>query len=82
MRTYDAITTGKLWDMPGGTTGLALGVERRELNFGQQWDEGSQQIGYWGFNGAAFAQSDFSGSSATNAAFVEMVVYPAKSIGD
>lgn len=80
LKTYDAITTGKLWDMSGGTTGLALGVERRELNFSQQWDEGSQQIGYWGFNGAAFAQSDFSGTSATNAAFVEMVMYPVKAL--
>ena len=79
LKTYDAITTGKLWDMPGGTTGLALGVERRELDFGQTWDDGSKQIGYWGFNGA-FAQSDFSGANATNAAFLEMVLYPAKAL--
>ncbi|HEY4212094.1 MAG TPA: TonB-dependent receptor [Steroidobacteraceae bacterium] len=77
LRTYDAITTGKLWDMPGGTTGVAVGLERRELDFGQTWDTGSKQIGYWGFNGA-FAQSDFQGSNHTNAAFVEMVMYPLK----
>ena len=79
LRTYDAISTGKLWDMPGGTTGLAVGFERRELDFSQTWDTGSKQINYWGFN-SAFAQSDFSGSNATNAAFVEMVMYPVKSL--
>ncbi len=79
LKTYNAVTTGKLWEMSGGTTGLAIGVERREVSFSQQWDEGSKQIGFWGFNGA-FAQSDFSGSSATNAAFAEMVLYPFKSL--
>lgn len=79
LKTYDLVTTGTLWDMPGGTTGVAVGVERRELEFSQTWDEGSKQIGYWGFNGA-FAQSDFSGSNATNAGFAEMVMYPAKSL--
>src|SRR6185312_774461 len=48
LRTYDAISTGKLWDMPGGTTGLAVGLERRELDFSQTWDTGSKQINYWG----------------------------------
>jgi iron complex outermembrane receptor protein len=79
LKTYQAVTTGKLWDMPGGTTGLAVGLERREVNFSQQWDEGSKQIGYYGFNGA-FAQSDFSGANATNAAFAELVMYPLKSL--
>ena len=79
LKTYSGVITGKLWDMPGGTTGLAVGVERRELNFSQQWDEGSKQIGFWGFNGA-FAQSDFSGSSSTNAEFAEVVMYPLKTL--
>ncbi len=77
LQTYDAVTTGKLWDMPGGTTGVAIGVQRRELSFKQTWDDSSKQIGIWGFNGA-FAQTDFSGSAATDAAFAEMAVYPLK----
>jgi len=80
LRTYDAVTTGKLWDMAGGTTGIAIGVERRELSFSQTWDSASTGIGYWGFNNAVFANSNFAGSDATNAAFAEMVVYPLKSI--
>ena len=79
LRTYDAISTGKLWDMPGGTTGIAVGLERRELQFSQTWDTGDQQLNYWGFN-SGFAQSNFSGSNATNAAFVEMALYPLKSL--
>ena len=79
LRTYSALTTGKLWDMAGGTTGLAVGVERRELSFSQQWDEGSKQLGYYGFNGA-FAQSDFSGSNVTQAAFAELVTYPLRTL--
>ena len=67
LKTYDAVITGKLWSMSGGTTGLAIGVERRELEFSQQWDEGSKQIGYWGFNGA-FAQSDFSAAAVPKTA--------------
>lgn len=75
LRTYDFVVNGDLFEMAGGTTGLALGLHRRDQYFSQQWDELSKQAGNWGFNGAT-AYLDFGGKRSTDAVFAELVAYP------
>jgi len=75
LRTYDFVVTGDLWEMAGGTTGIALGIHRREQKFKQDWDSLSEQAGNWAFNGAT-AYLDFSGERSTDAVFSELVMYP------
>jgi iron complex outermembrane receptor protein len=79
LKTYDFIVTGKLWDMAGGDTGIAIGIHRREQNFSQDWDVMSEGIGNWGFNGAT-AYLDFSGKRSTDAVFGELVMYPTETL--
>lgn len=79
LKTYDFIVTGDLWDMAGGTTGLAVGIHRREQFFSQDWDPLSEAPGNWGFNGAT-AYLDFSGERATDALFGELVMYPTEDL--
>ncbi len=79
LKTFDFITTGELWEMSGGTTGLAVGVHRREQFFAQEWDTISKQTGLWGFNGGA-ALLDFGGSRATDALFTELAMYPTETV--
>jgi iron complex outermembrane receptor protein len=75
LRTYDAIINGNLWEMAGGTTGIAFGLHRREQKFEQDWDTLSNGVGNWAFNGSS-AYLDFDGQRNTNAAFAELVMYP------
>ena len=77
--TVDLVVTGKLWEMAGGTTGIALGAHERTQKFSQTWDELSQGIGNWGFNGSA-AYLNFSGQRKTDAYFAEMVMYPTSTL--
>lgn len=79
LKTYDFIVTGDLWEMSGGTTGLAFGLHRREQDFAQKWDDLSKSVGYYAFNGA-FAVLDFGGSRTTNAAFTELVMFPSDTL--
>src|SRR5690606_30020852 len=75
LRTYDFVVTGDLWEMAGGTTGVAFGIHRREQEFSQDWDSLSEQAGNWAFNGAT-AYLDFEGERSTDAVFSELVMYP------
>ncbi len=75
LKTYDLVVTGDLWEMAGGTTGLAIGIHRREQYFSQDWDPLSEAPGNWGFNGAT-AYQDFDGKRSTNGIFGELVMYP------
>jgi len=79
LRTFDFVVTGSLWEMAGGTTGLAGGLHRREQEFSQDWDTMSEAPGNWAFNGATAFQ-DFGGERATNAAFAELVMYPTDTV--
>jgi iron complex outermembrane recepter protein len=79
LRTFDFIVTGELWEMAGGTTGLAFGVHRREQFFSQEWDVLSKQAGNWAFNGAT-AFLDFEGTRGTNAVFTELVMFPTETV--
>ena len=71
--------TGDLWEMDGGTTGLAVGAHRRDQSFAQEWDTISKQTGLWGFNGAA-ALLDFSGDRTTDAFFAELAMFPTETV--
>ncbi|MFZ9585700.1 MAG: TonB-dependent receptor plug domain-containing protein [Pseudohongiellaceae bacterium] len=79
LRTFDLVVTGSLWDMAGGTTGLAVGLHRREQDFSQDWDVLSEAPGNWAFNGAT-AFLDFGGQRTTDAAFAELVMYPTETL--
>jgi iron complex outermembrane recepter protein len=79
LKTLDFIATGELWEMNGGTTGLAVGVHRREQFFSQEWDTISKQTGLWAFNGGA-ALLDFGGTRDTDAVFAELAMYPTDTV--
>jgi len=79
LKTYDFVVTGNLWDMAGGSTGVAVGIHRREQAFSQDWDNMSEGIGNWAFNGAT-AYLDFGGKRSTDAVFSELVMYPTETI--
>jgi iron complex outermembrane receptor protein len=79
LKTVDFIATGDLWEMGGGTTGLAVGVHRRDQSFTQEWDTISKQTGLWGFNGAA-ALLDFGGERTTDAFFAELAMFPTETV--
>ncbi len=79
LKTYDFVVTGDLWDMAGGTTGVAVGLHRREQMFSQDWDVMSEAPGNWAFNGAT-AYLDFDGERATDAVFGELVMYPTNTV--
>jgi len=79
LRTYDFVVTGELWEMAGGTTGVALGAHRRDQYFSQAWDSLSKAPGNWGFNGAT-AFLDFGGKRSTDAVFAELVMYPSETL--
>ena len=67
------LTTSELWEMAGGPTGVALGVQRRSQDYFNDRDDISEGGG-WAFNTQALG--DFGGSRETNALFGELVMYP------
>ncbi len=77
LKTAQFVSTGQLWEMAGGTTGLALGYEYRQQAFGQKWDNVSHDGG-WRFNSDPY--EDFSGVRDTNAMFAELDMFPTKTL--
>jgi outer membrane receptor protein involved in Fe transport len=78
LRTLEAIVTGDLFDLPGGTTGVAFGVQTREQQYGQDWDD-ITNAGFNGTTGFRFNQDalpDFAGTRKVDAYFGELVMYP------
>jgi outer membrane receptor protein involved in Fe transport len=73
LRTLNFISTGKLWQMAGGQTGVALGVQHREQSFSDKWDPITHGGG-WRFNSDPY--QDFSGVRNTSAVFGELDMYP------
>ena len=67
------LTTSELWEMAGGPTGVALGVQWRSQDYFNDRDDISEGGG-WAFNTQALG--DFGGSRETNALFGELVMYP------
>lgn len=82
LRTLEAVFSGDLWEMDGGVTGLAIGVQSREQQYSQDWDDLTNQ-GFDGVNGFRFNQDalpDFAGTRKTDALFAELVMFPTDSI--
>lgn len=71
--TLEAIVTGELWDMAGGSTGVALGAQYRKQELNIMVDNISRDGGY------AFAPQvirDWNSNRDTEAVFAEIVMYP------
>ena len=74
LTTFDVmLTADELWEMAGGPTGLAVGVQWRSQDYFNDRDDISEGGG-WAFNTQALG--DFGGNRETNALFAEMVMYP------
>ena len=74
LTTFDVLLTAdELWEMAGGPTGLAVGVQWRSQDYFNDRDDISEGGG-WAFNTQALG--DFGGNRETNALFAEMVMYP------
>lgn len=74
LTTFDVVlTSGELWEMAGGPTGLAVGAQWRSQDYFNDRDDISEGGG-WAFNTQALG--DFGGNRETDALFAEMVMYP------
>jgi iron complex outermembrane receptor protein len=71
----EAVVTGELWEMAGGATGLAVGVQYREQEMDIFVDSVSKDGGF-GF--APQVIRDWSSSRDTEAVFAELVMYPSE----
>lgn len=77
LQTYDFIVTGELGELAGGATGLAAGVQHRDQSFFLDYDPLTEAGGY-AFNSTP--QQDYGGDRKTDAAFVELALYPTDSV--
>ncbi len=68
MITYDANTSGELFDLPGGTAGLAVGVNRIEQDYKKTIDQQSQNDNVFGVTDDKGDQ----GSRQVNAVYAEL----------
>lgn len=75
--TYDFLVTGQIGEMPGGPTGLAVGVQRREQSFFLDFDPITEAGGY-AFNSTP--QQDYGGVRETDALFAELVMFPSDTV--
>ncbi len=71
--SVEAVMTGQLWEMGGGATGIALGVQHRQQELEIQVDSVSRDGGF-GF--APQVIQDWSSSRSTDAFFAELVMFP------
>jgi iron complex outermembrane receptor protein len=77
LSTLEFVATGNLWDMAGGTTGLAVGTQARSQKYTQTWDDVTHD---GGFAFSTIPYSDFGGIQDTKALFAELVMYPTKGL--
>lgn len=73
--SVEGVVTGELWEMGGGTTGIALGIQHRQQELEIQVDSVSKDGGF-GF--APQVIQDWSSSRTTDAFFAELVMFPAE----
>jgi iron complex outermembrane receptor protein len=73
LKTADFVVTGELGELPGGSTGLAVGVQTRSQEFARDYDAITEDGGY-AFNSTP--RQDFKGVRDTDALFAELVLYP------
>jgi iron complex outermembrane receptor protein len=75
-RSLEALTTGQLWDMAGGTTGIAIGTQYRVQDLRVNVDP-IQKDGGLGFSPQILR--DWTSNRDTTAFFAELAMYPAQS---
>ncbi|HEX7080188.1 MAG TPA: TonB-dependent receptor [Gammaproteobacteria bacterium] len=84
LRAAEIKFVGELWEMAGGATGIAIGLQRREQDFSQRWDElvrqGFDPVTGTGYRFNQPAIPDFSGTRNADSLFAELVMYPAESL--
>lgn len=73
--SLEGVITGELWEMAGGNTGIALGVQHREQDLSIRVSPISKDGGF-GF--APQVVQDWDSSRQTDAFFAELVMYPAE----
>ena len=73
----EALITGSLWDMAGGASGLAIGVQYRQQELDIRVDSVAKDGGY-GF--APQVIQDWFASRETEAIFAELVMYPSENL--
>jgi len=76
-RSFEFVTTGELWEMRGGATGIALGAQyrRQELSIGV---DPIQKDGGLGFSPQILR--DWTSLRDTNAVFAELVIFPTETL--
>lgn len=75
--SVEGLVTGELWEMAGGATGVALGVQYRKQEIEIEIDPIRKDGGY-GFSTQAF--TDWQATRDTNAIFGELVMYPSETL--
>ena len=73
----EALVTGSLWEMAGGASGLALGVQYRQQELDIQINPVRRDGGF-GF--APQVVQDWSSSRDTQAVFAELVIFPSDNL--
>lgn len=77
LRVLELLVTRNLWELPGGTTGLAVGVQHRDENFAFDWDTISNGGGYAWNNTPVL---DFGGERSSKSLFSELVMFPSQAL--
>ena len=77
LTTFQALVTGELGELAGGTTGLAVGVQHRAQTFGIAYDDISHDGGF-AFNTQVL--SDFAGELGSDSLFAELDLYPTQTL--
>ena len=75
--SVEALITGSLWEMAGGESGLAIGVQYRQQELDVRVDSVAKDGGY-GF--APQVIQDWFASRDTEAVFAELVIYPSEDL--
>ena len=75
--SVEALITGSLWEMAGGASGLAVGVQYRQQELDVRVDPVAKDGGY-GFAPQVIA--DWFASRETDAIFAELVIYPSEDL--
>ena len=73
LMTVEAVTTGELFEMAGGATGLAVGYQYRKQNLAINYGPIAKDGGF-GFSPEVLAEWD--SQRETDAVFAEMVMFP------
>lgn len=75
--SFEALATGELWEMAGGTSGIAVGAQYRQQDLDIQVNPVRRDGGF-GF--APQVVQDWSAARDTQAVFAELVIFPSANL--